>query len=110
MIYIDPPYNTGNKNWKYNNNYIDKDDRYRHSKWLNMMNARLLLAKDLLKPEGCLICAIDENEYANLYLLLEQIFPDYNIDAVTVVHNPRGIQGKNISKIFPLSLFIRFLG
>lgn len=106
VIYIDPPYNTGNKNWKYNNNYIDKDDRYRHSKWLNMMNARLLLAKDLLKPEGCLICAIDENEYANLYLLLEQIFPDYNIDAVTVVHNPRGIQGKNFSYNNEYAIFV----
>lgn len=106
VIYIDPPYNTGNKSWKYNNDYVDKDDNYKHSKWLNMMNSRLLLAKNLLKDDGCLICAIDENEYANLYLLLEQTFLNYNIDVITVVHNPRGVQGKNFSYNHEYAVFV----
>jgi adenine-specific DNA-methyltransferase len=56
LIYIDPPYNTGAKNWKYNNDYVDKDDEYRHSKWLSFMRHRLTLAKELLKDDGVLIC------------------------------------------------------
>ena len=80
LIYIDPPYNTGNKSWKYNNNYVEPDDAYYHSKWLNMMEKRLNNAKKLLKNDGCLICAIDENEFANLYLLLNKIFSNYKID------------------------------
>ena len=74
VIYIEPPFNTGAKNWKYNNNYVDKDDSYRHSKWLNLMNKRLKLAKELLKEDGVLICAIDENELWHLGCLLEDIF------------------------------------
>ncbi len=54
VIYIDPPYNTGARDWKYNNDYVDKEDAYRHSKWISMMNNRLLLAKSLLKKEGVL--------------------------------------------------------
>lgn len=74
LIYIDPPYNTGAKNWKYNNDYVDKEDAYRHSKWLSLMRHRLSLAKNLLKDDGVLICAIDENEQAHLSVLIEQIF------------------------------------
>ena len=62
VIYIDPPFNTGAKDWKYNNNYVDMNDLYRHSKWLNMMSKRLWLAKNLLAEDGVLICAIDDNE------------------------------------------------
>jgi adenine-specific DNA-methyltransferase len=97
IVYIDPPYNTGAKNWLYNNNFVDGDDDWRHSKWISYMNRRLLLAKNVLKDKGVLICAIDENEHANLGLLIRDIFPSYIIDCVTVVHNPRGIQGKNFS-------------
>ncbi len=61
-IYIDPPYNTGARDWKYNNNYVDTNDSFRHSKWLSMMNNRLTIAKNLLSPDGSIICAIDENE------------------------------------------------
>ena len=75
-IYIDPPYNTGARDWKYNNDYVDGDDAYRHSKWLAMMERRLKLAKRLLNPEGSvLIVTIDEKEYLRLGLLLEQLFP-----------------------------------
>ncbi len=106
VIYIDPPYNTGNKSWKYNNNYVEPDDEYYHSKWLNMMEKRLNIAKKLLKKDGCLICAIDENEFANLYLLLNKIFSNYKIDQVIIVHNPRGVQGKNFSYIHEYALFV----
>ena len=83
-IYIDPPYNTGDKDWKYNNDYVEGDDDYRHSKWLSMMERRLLLAKELLNPEdSVLIVTIDEKEYLRLGLLLEQTFPEARITMVT---------------------------
>lgn len=99
LIYIDPPYNTGNKSWKYNNDYVEKEDSYRHSKWISFMNKRLRLAKNLLKGEGTLMCAIDENEQAQLGLLLEEIFPypTYEIHCIVIIHNPGGVQGKNFS-------------
>ena len=75
-IYIDPPYNTRARDWKYNNDYVDPDDAYRHSKWLAMMERRLKLAKRLLNPQrSVLIVTIDEKEYLRLGLLLEQLFP-----------------------------------
>lgn len=98
-IYIDPPYNNGKKTWKYNNNYIGKDDAYFHSRWLNMMSKRLKLAKKLLKKNGVLICSIDENELFHLGCLFEDIFPEFEKHLITVIHNFRGIQGKNISYI-----------
>jgi len=89
-IYIDPPYNTGAKDWKYNNDYVEGDDIYRHSKWLAMMERRLLVAKELLNPaDSVLIVTIDEKEYLRLGLLLEQVFPDGRIQMVTTVINPR---------------------
>lgn len=97
VIYIDPPYNTGAKDWKYNNHFVDINDGYRHSKWLSMMSKRLLLAKNLLKRDGVLVCAIDENELNRLGLLLEEIFTNHELHCVTIIHNPRGIQGKNFS-------------
>lgn len=107
VIYIDPPYNTGAKDWKYNNNFVDKNDGFRHSKWLSMMSERLKLSKKLLKDDGVLICAIDENELATLYLLLEDLFGySYVIDIVTVIHNPRGIQGDNFSYVNEYALFV----
>ncbi len=106
VIYIDPPYNTGNKSWKYNNNYVELEDGYFHSKWLNMMEKRLNIAKKLLKEDGCLICAIDENEFANLYLLLNKIFPNYKIDQVVIIHNPAGVQGQNFSYTHEYALFV----
>jgi len=74
VIYIDPPYNTGAKDWKYNNDYVDINDQWRHSKWLSFMEKRLKLAKHLLKRNGVLICTIDKNEQANLGVLLQEIF------------------------------------
>lgn len=80
-IYIDPPYNTGDKSWKYNNDYVDSNDSYRHSKWLSMMKKRLLLAKRLLNPaDSVLIVTIDEKEYLRLGCLLEELFPEADGD------------------------------
>ncbi len=94
-IYIDPPYNTGAKDWKYNNDYVEGDDLYRHSKWLAMMERRLLLARELLNPaDSVLIVTIDEKEYLRLGLLLEQVFLGCTIQMVSVVINPQGT-GRN---------------
>lgn len=90
-IYIDPPYNTGAKDWKYNNNYVVETDAYRHSKWLSMMKKRLLLAKNLLKQEcSVLICTVDEKEYLRLGCLLEELFPQANIQMISSVINRAG--------------------
>ncbi len=91
-IYVDPPYNTGARDWRYNNDYVDGDDAYRHSKWLAMMDRRLKLAKRLLKPESSvLIVAIDEREVHRLALLLEQTFQDADIQMVTSVISAKGV-------------------
>lgn len=91
VIYIDPPYNTGAKDWKYNNDYVEGDDQYRHSKWLAMIERRILIARELLKSENSvLIVTIDEKEYLRLGLLLEQVFPDARIQMVSSVINPKG--------------------
>jgi len=90
-IYIDPPYNTGAKDWKYNNDYVEGDDVYRHSKWLAMMERRLSLAKEILNPDdSVLIVTIDEKEYLRLGLLLEQTFPEARIQMVSSVISPGG--------------------
>jgi adenine-specific DNA-methyltransferase len=90
-IYIDPPYNTGARDWRYNNDYVEGDDSYRHSKWLAFMERRLLLARELLNPDdSVLIVTIDEKEYLRLGLLLEQIFPDAKIQMVSSLINPKG--------------------
>lgn len=91
-IYIDPPYNTGAKDWKYNNDYVDGNDSYRHSKWLSMMQKRLKLAKKLLNPrDSVLIVTIDEKEYLHLGCLLEEMFPEAGIQMVTSVINQSGV-------------------
>ncbi|PWS25916.1 site-specific DNA-methyltransferase [Pedobacter yonginense] len=98
VIYIDPPYNTGNKSWRYNNDYIDKEDRFRHSKWLSFMSKRLRLARRLLKETGIIICAIDDYEFASLKLLFDTVFGEQNrLGTLVVVHNPRG---RNDDKFF----------
>lgn len=85
-IYIDPPYNTGAKDWKYNNDYVDGSDAYRHSKWLSFMQRRLKLAKKLLNPaDSVLIVTIDEKEYLHLGCLLEEMFPEANIQMVSTL-------------------------
>lgn len=77
-IYIDPPYNTGNEGWIYNDKYVAGDDHYKHSKWLAFMERRLLLAKELLKPTGVIIVAIGDEEHHRLRMLMDQIFEPQN--------------------------------
>lgn len=96
-IYIDPPYNTGAKDWKYNNDYVDGNDAYRHSKWLSFMERRLKLAKKLLNPaDSVLIVTIDEKEYLHLGCLLEEMFPEAQIQMVSITINPSGAIRKNL--------------
>lgn len=91
-IYIDPPYNTGARDWKYNNDYVDGADEYRHSKWLSMMEKRLKIAKKLLNPaDSVLIVTIDEKEYLHLGCLLEEMFPEANMQMISSVINPSGV-------------------
>lgn len=78
-IYIDPPYNTGNKDFIYNDNYVDKDDNFKHSKWLEYMYRRLSLAKDLLTDDGVIFVSIDDSEYGYLSLLMDQVFSDMRV-------------------------------
>lgn len=100
-IYIDPPYNTGAKDWKYNNDYVDSNDQYRHSKWLSMMEKRLKLAKKLLNPkDSVLIVTIDEKEYLHLGCLLEEMFPEAKIQMVSVAINGKGVaRGGEFSRV-----------
>ena len=105
VIYIDPPYNSGARDWKYNNDYVDKTDTFRHSKWLSMMKKRLLLARRLLKADGVLIVTIDENEIYHLGMLLEQIFDNYLRHSVTVVINPKGTGKLNFARTEEYALF-----
>lgn len=96
LIYIDPPFNTGAREWKYNNDYVASEDAYRHSKWLSFMNHRLRISKDLLKDSGFIVCAIDHYELFTLGVLMDKIFGEQNrIGIVTVVHKPEGRQFAN---------------
>ena len=105
-IYIDPPYNTGAKDWKYNNDYVEKDDLYRHSKWLAMMERRLLTAKELLNPaDSVLIVTIDEKEYLRLGLLLEQVLLEFSRQMVTIVSNPKGVTQGYLSRVEEYAFF-----
>lgn len=86
VIYIDPPYNTGNKDFMYNDIFIDIEDGYRHSKWLNFMSKRLKLARNLLKESGSIFLSIDDNEYAQLKLLCDKIFGINNYIGTFIVN------------------------
>ena len=117
-VYIDPPYNTGKETWAFNDNVnspamkdwlnkeVGADDLERHDKWLCMIWPRLNLLKGLLSDDGVLICAIDHNEQEHLGLILKEIFPDREIACVTIVHNPRGIQGGNFSYTHEYAYFV----
>lgn len=110
-IYIDPPYNTGARDWKYSNDYVELDDAYRHSKWLAFMERRLLLAKELLNPrDSILIVTIDEKEVLRLGLLLEQVFPGEDIQMVTSVIAPSGSSRRGRFSRAEEYLFYVFLG
>lgn len=109
-IYIDPPYNSGATDWKYNNNYVDTSDSYRHSKWLAMMESRLMLAKKLLNPKNSvMIVTIDEKEYLHLGCLLEDMFPEANIQMVTSVISGKGVsRAGQFSRVEEYLFFVSF--
>ncbi len=91
LIYIDPPYNTGNKDFVYQDDKIGRDDGYRHSKWLSFLSARLEIAQRLLSDTGAIFISIDDNEIANLRLLCDQIFGEENfVNQITLLCNPKG--------------------
>jgi len=109
-IYIDPPYNTGARDWKYNNDYVDSSDQYRHSKWLSMMKRRLKLTKKLLNPrDSVLIVTIDEKEYLHLGCLLEEMFPEARIQMVSVVIKAGGVsRGSEFNRTNEYIYFVLF--
>lgn len=93
VIYIDPPYNTGNKDFSYNDSFVDKEDGYRHSKWLSFMNKRLRIAKQLLSDKGVIFISIDDNEQAQLKLLCDELFGVKNCLATVVQKSRDSISG-----------------
>lgn len=108
-IYIDPPYNTGAHDWKYNNDYVDSNDSYRHSKWLSMMKKRLLLAKKLLNPaDSVLIVTIDEKESNHLGCLLEELFPNASTQMISTVTNPKGVNRNGFRRCDEYVYFVLF--
>ncbi|MDD2505181.1 MAG: site-specific DNA-methyltransferase [Bacilli bacterium] len=100
IIYIDPPYNTGKDDeWKYNDSYVDITDGYRHSKWLNMMEKRLILSKDLLRSSGVLFISIDDHEAANLKLLCDKVFGEENFIGQICRESIKGGSKSNYAKV-----------
>lgn len=110
-IYIDPPYNTGAKDWKYNNDYVDSSDAYRHSKWLSMMEKRLKIAKKLLNPkDSVLIVTIDEKEYLHLGCLLEELFPEARMQMISSAISSQGSTRDGLFSRADEYLFFVFMG
>lgn len=98
VIYIDPPYNTGNNDFVYNDKFVDLEDGYRHSKWLSFMSKRLKIARRLLGPNGVIFISVDDNEQAQLRILLEELFKGKSLDRGTLIWENRG-STKGFSKI-----------
>lgn len=109
-IYIDPPYNTGARDWKYNNDYVDNNDQYRHSKWLSMMQKRLKIAKKLLNPkDSVLIVTIDEKEYLHLGCLLEELFPEAKMQMISsVISRKSSARSNEFARNNEYIYFVRF--
>ncbi|MBT2748278.1 MULTISPECIES: site-specific DNA-methyltransferase [unclassified Lysobacter] len=82
VIYIDPPYNTGNKDWVYNDDYVGKSDRYRHSVWLEFLYQRLMLARDLLTQDGVILVSINDENRARLEMLMDEVFPGRRVGSL----------------------------
>lgn len=111
VIYIDPPYNSGATDWKYNNDYVEKDDLYRHSKWLAFIERRLKIARHLMNPEAsALVCSIDEKEFLNLGQLIRQTFPEGRMQMVSSQINAKGIIRDNEFSRTNEFLFFLFIG
>lgn len=104
VIYIDPPYNTGNKDFVYNDSFVDKEDSYRHSKWLSFMSRRLKIAKQLLSDKGVIFISIDDNEQAQLKLLCDEVFGDLN--RIGIIIWKKKTNGNNMGFIPPVHDYI----
>ncbi len=106
VIYIDPPYNTGAKNWKYNNSFVESEDAFRHSKWISWIRKRLVIARRLLKNTGIIVATIDDYEYAQLRLIMDEVFREENYLATVVIkNNPSGrstVRGFSINHEYAL--------
>ncbi len=107
VIYADPPYNTGATDWKYNNDYVDSQDTFRHSKWISFMEKRLKLAKKLLSNNGIICVTIDDYELPTLWLLMDSIFgEDNHLGTVVIRNNPSGRKTKRkIAQVHEYALF-----
>ena len=107
FIYIDPPYNTGARDWMYNNSYVDIADPFRHSKWLSLIYKRLKLAKSLLKEDGVICVTIDDNELAPLWMLMNEIFDEFShLGTVVIRNNPKGrMTARKVSLTHEYALF-----
>lgn len=105
VIYIDPPYNTGNNDFVYNDKFVDKEDSYRHSKWLSFMAKRLCIAKQLLSDKGVIFISIDDNEQAQLKLLCDEIFGENNFIA-SCVRKRRDSQANLSHNISPIHEYV----
>lgn len=101
VIFIDPPYNTGNKTWRYNNDYVESDDTFKHSKWISFMSKRLKLSKNLLTDDGIIIVSIDDYEVHTLRFLLDEIFGENNRLGTLSVINKKS--GRTTDKFFATS-------
>lgn len=106
VIYIDPPYNTGSTDWKYNNDYVDGTDSFRHSKWASLMSKRLKIAKVLLKDTGIIVATIDDYEIATLRLLMDEVFGENNyLGTIVIRNNPSGrstVRGLSVNHEYAL--------
>jgi adenine-specific DNA-methyltransferase len=107
FIYIDPPYNTGSTDWKYNNDYVDDSDSFRHSKWISFMDKRLRLAKSLLKDDGVICVTIDDYELPRLWMIMEEIFGYENhLGTLVIRNNPKGrMTQRKLSLVHEYALF-----
>ena len=99
VIYIDPPYNTGNKDFVYNDSFVDREDTYRHSKWLSFMSRRLKIAKQLLSDKGVIFISIDDNEQAQLKLLCDEVFGETQFISQFIWHSRQNKDNRNISGV-----------
>jgi adenine-specific DNA-methyltransferase len=119
LIYIDPPYNTGNNDFLYNDAFVDVEDSFRHSKWLSFMSRRLKLAKELLKKDGAIVISIDDNEFAQLKLLCDNVFGEDNfVECIPwKKKTPKGVPPRNMMAntheyllVYQRSSEFRFIG
>ena len=99
VIYIDPPYNTGNKDFVYNDSFVDSEDSYRHSKWLSFMSKRLRIAKHLLSDRGVIFISIDDNEQANLKLLCDEVFGEEHFVSLFIWKSRQNKDNRNITGV-----------